>query len=131
MRADTKKNQTKVAKELAKDPLLSERQIAKKTGIGNGTVHRAKKELERSGAIEKNDNIIRIASRDLEDLGLIQDIERQNLEGYRDKGAKLKPTDLEAVNRIGERKQKRYSLLMGDATDKGGGEKAFEFKIVR
>ena len=49
-RADKKKNQSEVVKALIKEPTLTERELAKKTWLGNWTAHRHKKELEQNGA---------------------------------------------------------------------------------
>lgn len=124
MRTDAQKNIAKVAGELAKDPLKTEREIASQTGIGKSTVNRAKQELGQSGAIDKTDQVIRIAERDLLAVERIQTLEEEHLEEYLSKAAKgefMKVGELEAVNRIGERKQRRASLLLGDATDSNGG----------
>ena len=126
MRVDAKKNLAKVAGELIKDPLQTQRELAEKTDIGLGTTNRAVSELEQSGTIDKDESIIRIAKNDLEDLDIIQQIERKTVTHYSnqaDNGEYFKPSDLNAVSQIGERKQKRYSILMGDVTDKGGGDK--------
>ena len=116
MRVDAKKNLQKVATELIKDPLQSGRDIADKTGICKSTVY---SKLDEVGRIDKNDAIIKIAEHDLEDLKLIQALERSSIKKYED----LKPSDLNAVSMIGERKQKRYSILMGETTDDKGGDK--------
>lgn len=126
MRNDHKKYVQKVAGEIAKDPLASQRDVAKKAGVGLGTVNRAKNELEQNGTIEKSDDVIRIAEQDLVDLEKIQLLEGEHIDEYAskaNKGEYLKPTDLDAVSRIGERRQKRRSMLLGENTGKDGEEK--------
>lgn len=49
-RADKKKNQAEVVKALIKEPTLTERELAKKTGLSNWTAHNHKIELEQNWA---------------------------------------------------------------------------------
>ena len=49
-RADKKKNQSEVVKALIKEPTLTERELAKKTGLSNWTAHNHKIELEQNWA---------------------------------------------------------------------------------
>ena len=46
MRADKKKSQDKVVAEMLKDPLATEREIAERAGVSNGTAHARIKEIE-------------------------------------------------------------------------------------
>lgn len=48
-RVDKRKNVGKVAEVLAKNPNKTEKELVKETWLWKGTVHRAKKEVEKSG----------------------------------------------------------------------------------
>lgn len=131
MRKDAKKNLEKVAKELLIDPLRTQREIAKNTGQSLGSVNDKVNKLEQSGVIEKSTDVIRIAKADLEHLEMIQGIELDHLKEYANKANKgefFKPSDLHSLSSIAEKKQKRYSTLMGENTDDKGGEKLSEEK---
>lgn len=131
MRSDAKRNLKKVATELAKDPLATRDSIAKKTGLSQGNVSDKLTKVDESLKIDKTDDVIRIAKADLKHLELIQGIELDHLINYADRANKeefFKPTDLKAISDIAEKKQKRYSILMGSKTDDNGGEK--EIKVV-
>ena len=114
-RTDKKKNIDKVAAELAKDPLATEREIAKRTGLGNGTINRSKKELEQTGA--KDPRILALTDADYEILALGQ---REMLDRIQDpqKREKISTSDLNVTMR---ESAKRYQTFRGNATDENGG----------
>ena len=78
-RADADKNKLKVAKELLKNPLQTEREIVESTWLGKWTVHRQKKELEKNGA--KDDRIKGLLDWDMEILQIIQSQKKERLAG--------------------------------------------------
>lgn len=132
MRTDAKKNLKKVAREVLKDPDKTMQEIADKTGQSVGSVHDKLKKLENDNVIEKNSDIIRIAKADLEHLEMIQGIELDHLSEYAQKANKgefFKPNDLHSLSSIAEKKQKRYSILMGENTGGEGEEKEFTIKL--
>jgi len=78
-RVDKTKNKIKVIKELLRDPLQTDREIAKQTNIGKSSVNRAKQEMGQFGT---NSNIIdEIIKKDAEIVKLTQaEIQRRILE---------------------------------------------------
>ncbi len=70
IRADKKRNVSKVAKAVIEKPLLTERQIAEEVGIGKSSVNRAMQELGQNGA--KDPKIIEITDRDLRNIEAMQ-----------------------------------------------------------
>jgi len=78
-RVDKTKNKIKVIKELLRDPLQTDREIAKQTNIGKSSVNRAKQEMGQFGS---NSNIIdEIIKKDAEIVKLTQaEIQRRILE---------------------------------------------------
>jgi len=114
-RADKKRNVDKVAAELAKNPLATERELAKETGVSKSAVNRAKKEVGRSGV--KDDRIVHLTDKDFELMQLIQSEKERRLYEEKDK---INNCD---INRWEETAVKRYTLFRGDATDEKGGAK--------
>ncbi len=132
MRTDAKKNLKKVATAIAKDPLATRDEIAKKTGLSQGNVSDKLTKVDEGLKIDKTDDVIRIAKTDLRHLEMIQGIEVDHIKEYADranKGKYFKPGDLHALSSIAEKKQKRYSILMGENTGKEGEEKEFIIKL--
>lgn len=126
MRVDAEKNVTKVAAELIKNPLTTEREIANSTGIGKSTVNRAKQELGQNGAIDKNARTIKIASADLDIVDSIQRITILSLEEIEAKVSQGKPLSAGEINMLAstaEKSQKRQAFLDGDNVNEKGGEK--------
>lgn len=126
IRADSRQNLKKVSKFVLRDPDLKQQEIADQAGISVGTVNAKLKELEKGGIIEKTEGVIRIAKTDLEHLEMIQGIEGAHISEYAHKansGEFFKPGELNQLSSIAEKKQKRYSLLMGANTNPDGSEK--------
>ena len=113
-RSDKKKNTTKVLKELVKNPLASEREIAKNTWLGNWTVNRAKKEMEQIGA--KIPQIQDICDADFEIVKLVQAETRRRLQNPD------KETFWDIIRAWAE-STKRYTIFKWDITDKDWGLK--------
>lgn len=126
MRTDAKKNLKKVATEVLKDPLASQREIASEAGMGLGTVNRSMKELEQNGTIDRTSTVIAIEESDLEIVTLAQSI---NLERMRDEEerAKIKAIELAHIAKISA---ERYSKFAGANTDKEGGEKKIDIHVL-
>ena len=115
MRTDKKKNIDKVAASLAKNPLQTEREIAEKTGLGNGTVNRAKKKLEQNGA--KDHRIVHLTNDDFNIILKINEIKKKRLMNSPDK---INNSDVDLWQRTAE---KRYQIFRGEITDEQGGLK--------
>jgi len=78
-RVDKTKNKIKVIKELLRDPLQTDREIAKQTNIGKSSVNRAKQEMGQFGT--KSNIIDEIIKKDAEIVKLTQaEIQRRILE---------------------------------------------------
>lgn len=109
IRTDKKRNLAKVAKIVLKDPLLTEREIAKKTNIWKSTVNRMKQELGQDGA--KDDRIVGLTDEDFEIQKIIQAEKRKRLETPE----KINNKDLDTWDNSA---MKRYTLFRGNATNK-------------
>lgn len=116
-RADKAKNVDKVAAELVKNPLASEREIAKATGVGKSSVNRAKEQVGRGGASGKDKRIIALTELDYE---LTYKCMAEQLRRIDRDPEKINNGD---IIRMAEASAKRYSLFRGEATDDRGGLK--------
>lgn len=114
MRSDKEKNQLKVIKEIVKNPLASQRDIASNTKLWKTTVQEHLKELPNT---TKSDHIETILKKDLQIVNLAQQILQDRLEA--------KPDDISTRDIIASAdvSAKRYSLFKWDATDKEWGMK--------
>lgn len=114
-RKDKARNRAKVIKAKLKNPLKTEREIAKETNVSKSTVNRISQELGQWGT--KDDRILWICDKDLEIVKLGQEIIMKKLRDQK-QVAKLKPHEISQV--IAEN-TKRYALFRGNATDNNGG----------
>ena len=119
-RADKKKNVSKVAKELVKNPNASEREIAKNTWVSKSSVNRAKTEMGQTGAKDKT--IIDITNKDIKIVKLAQSIIEDKLN---DKEA-VKWMRITDVSKVAADSEKRYSIFRWSVTDQSWGLKGFE-----
>jgi len=114
MRADKKKNISKVATALLQEPLLDQREIADKTGLWLGTVNRALDEVEQNGT--KDVDIIYITEKDKNVVKLwVEEIERrfQNKE-------EIQAMAMRDIVQATAESTKRYTIFKWDITDKDG-----------
>lgn len=109
-RVDKTKNKIKVIKELLRDPLQTEREIAKNANIWNWTVHRTKKEMEQNGA--KSNLIDGIIKKDVEIVKLAQAELQKRI---KTNPAKVSTRDIISAWDVSA---KRYMIFKWDATDK-------------
>jgi hypothetical protein len=72
VRSDKKKNQAKVAKEMLKNPVASQREIAKAAGVAVSTVNVHKEEIEQNQTLAKDPRIKAISDDDLTIVKLVQ-----------------------------------------------------------
>lgn len=108
-RVDKTKNKIKVIKELLRDPLQTEREIAKNSNIAKTTVHRAKKDMDQIGP--KSNIIDEIIKKDAEIVKLTQaEIQRRILE----ERWKVSTRDLISAWDVSA---KRYTIFKWDVTD--------------
>lgn len=119
MRVDAKKNLKKVASAYLQDPMATEREIAKRSGVSAGTAHRMLSKLEQGGVIERNDAIIAIESSDVEIVLRSQCLILEKMKDE-DQSKKMSIVDLSTTSQVS---QKRYSVLSGDVTNEDGGLK--------
>lgn len=114
-RVDKTKNKIKVIKELLRNPLQTEREIAKKANIWLWTTHRAKKQVEQSGT--KSNIIDGIIKKDAEIVRLAQaELEKR----IKKNPAKVSTRDIISAWDVSA---KRYMIFKWDATDKEWGLK--------
>lgn len=114
-RADKKANIDKITAWLVKDPLASERKLAKMAWVSPSTAHISKKEIEQSQA--KDERIISLTDKDFE---LMQIIQKRKFDRMEDKDDPVNDSD---VNNWDKSAQARYSLFRWDATDEKWGIK--------
>ena len=112
IRVDKRKNVEKVIISKIKNPLKTQREIAKETWLWLWTVSRAVSELEQNGT--KDERIITLTEWDFEQQLRIQQIKNQRL----DNPEKINNKDL---NTREEFAMKRYSVFRGNATGKDWG----------
>lgn len=114
MRSDKEKNKIKVMKEVAENPMASQREIAEKVWVSVSTVNEHIKDLPNSN---KSEHIETILKKDLQIVNLAQQILQDRLEA--------KPDDISTRDIIASAdvSAKRYSLFKWDATDKEWGMK--------
>ncbi len=117
-RKDKLKNKAKVVKEVLKDPLATDRDIEKKTGVWKSTANRVRQELGQAGT--KDDRIVGICNQDIEIVELANKVRRRYVEQIINKKEELKPSEISEVDKISNTSQKRYSIFMGDRTDDKG-----------
>lgn len=117
MRADKKRNIAKVAKVALEEPLLTEREIAEKAWVWNGTVNRVKKELEQNGA--KDWRIIWITDKDIENIELMQGVLNSKIQDKEE----MSQTRIWELAQAMREATARYTLFRGKATDNEGGLK--------
>lgn len=116
-RADKKKSIDKVAASLAKNPLQTEREIAKDTWLGNGTVNRAKKEVEQIGA--KDDRIQALTDKDFDCIRLwVEEINRRLSD--KEELRSMKATE---ISQVIKENTARYTLFKWNVTDDQWGMK--------
>jgi len=113
VRSDKKKNQSKVVKEALKNPIASQREIAKKLNMSNSTVSKHIQEIEQSNTLSKDPRIKAISDTDLLIVNLVQ---AETVKRFQDPKqlAQINALDL---NRIWDISIKRHSLIIGKATD--------------
>ena len=113
-RSDKLKNRAKVIKATLKNPLKSQREIAKETKVSHETVNRVQKEMWQN--VTKDDRIIWICDKDLEIIKLWQaELERR----LKDKKALSKMRSWE-ISQVLAENTRRYTLLRWNATDENG-----------
>lgn len=113
-RSDKLKNRAKVIKATLKNPLKSQREIAKEQWVSDRTVWRVQAEMSQN--VAKDDRIIWICDKDLEIIKLWQaELERR----LKDKKALSKMRSWEISQVIAEN-TRRYTLLRWNATDENG-----------
>lgn len=117
MRADKAKNIAKVAKVALKEPLLTEREIAEKADVWNGTAHRVLSELEQTGA--KDPTILLITDKDLS----IVTIGQREIEKRLSTPEELEKMRTVEISQVIKESTARYSLFRGNATDEQWGLK--------
>ncbi len=113
-RSDKEKNKLKVITELAKDPMASQRDIAKKIWTSVSTVNEHIKDLPNSN---KSEHIESIIKKDLQVVNKAQEILLDRLN--------TNPDDISTRDIISSAdvSAKRYSLFKWDITDKDWGIK--------
>lgn len=114
-RSDVKKNKDLVAASLAKNPLQSQREVAKDTWLWLWTTNRAIDKVEQSGT--KDDRIISLTDKDFE---LMQLIQQRKFDRMKDKETPVNDSD---VNNWDKAAQARYTIFRWDVTDDKGGMK--------
>jgi len=113
-RSDKLRNRAKVIKATLKDPLKSQREIAKEQWVSDKTVSRVQKEM--SQTVLKDDRIVGICEADLEIIKLWQ---AELIRRLWDKKALSKMRSWE-ISQVLAENTRRYTLLKWDATDEQG-----------
>ena len=110
IRVDKAKNKSKIVKEVLKNPLQSQREIAKKVWLWKTTIQEHLQDIKTT----KDDRILWVCEKDFEIVTLWQEIIKQRLQ---DKEEVKKMRTFEIAQTI-EKSEKRYMLFKWEATDK-------------
>ena len=110
MRTDKAKNKSKIVKEVLKNPLQSQREIAKKVWLWKTTIQEHLQDIKTT----KDDRILWVCEKDFEIVTLWQSIIAERL---KDKEEVKKMRTFEIAQTI-EKSEKRYMLFKWEATDK-------------
>ena len=110
MRTDKAKNKSKIVKEVLKNPLQSQREIAKKVWLWKTTIQEHLQDIKTT----KDDRILWVCEKDFEIVILWQSIIAERL---KDKEEVKKMRTFEIAQTI-EKSEKRYMLFKWEATDK-------------
>lgn len=116
------KNIAKVTKALLEDPLKTTREVEAETGVSKSTVAEIKGNLDKLG--HKDDRIIWICDKDLENVTLGQQILNERL---KTKADDMSNKDIVSILWEGT---KRYTIFKWDATDGQWGLKNFDASRV-
>lgn len=108
MRVDKKKNVSKISKELLKNPLQTERELAEKTWVSKTTAHNIIWELDQIWP--KDPKVVLLTDKDFDMMIKIQDEKFKRLE----KPENINHNDLDKWENTATR---RYTLFRWDATD--------------
>lgn len=114
-RSDKKKNIDKITASLVKNPLQSQREVAKDVWCSNWTAHNIKTEIEQSWA--KDDRIINLTDWDFLMMRAIQDKKFWRLLDKED------PVDDTNLNNWDREAKARYTLFRWEGTDELWGQK--------
>lgn len=112
MRVDKRKNVEKVAKEKLKNPLKSQREIAKETGMSLWTVNASLKEVEQIW--NKDERIIALTDTDFNIVKLAQ----QRIQEKLNDEAEMKKTRIGEISTVAKDSAARYTIFRWDLTDK-------------
>jgi len=115
-RVDAKINKAKIVKEILKNPLQSQRQIAKKTWLGKTTVQEHSKSINTT----KDGRIAWICNKDLDNVNLWQKELQRRL---KESPGNEKTGDIVQIMREWTA---RYTIFKWDVTDSEWGLKEFE-----
>lgn len=113
-RSDKLRNRAKVIKATLKNPLASQREIAKQQWVSDKTVSRVQKEM--SQTVSKDDRILWICDKDLE---IITKWQQEIMKKLSNPKAVQKMRIWEISTALAE-STRRYTLLKWDATDEQG-----------
>ena len=113
-RSDKLKNRAKVIKATLKNPLATQREIAKQQWVSLWTVHNVQKEVEQTWT--KDDRILWICDKDLEIIKLWQKIIQDKLNDKKT----VKKMKASEVSQVIAENTRRYTLLRWNATDENG-----------
>lgn len=117
-RVDKTKNKIKVIKELLRNPLQTDREIAKNANIWLATTNRAKKQVEQNGT--KSNIIDGIIKKDAEIVKLTQaELERR----IKNNPAKVSTRDIISAWDVSA---KRYTIFKWNVTDDEWGLKSIQ-----
>ena len=112
--SDKLKNRAKVIKATLKNPLATQREIAKQQLISKSSVNRIQQEMGQTGT--KDDRILWICDADLEIIKLWQKIIQDKLNDKKT----VKKMKASEVSQVIAENTRRYTLLRWNATDENG-----------
>ena len=121
-RSDSKQNKVKVMKAALKNPLGSQRDIAKDAWVSLGNVNSNLNRLEQIA--EKSSIIDKICEQDKEIMDLVNDISVIKIRGIKNRieadEEKISTNEVKTLSEIAEKSTRRYTLFKWDVTNEDG-----------
>ena len=115
MRSDKKKTVDKLAAILIKNPIQTQEELASQLGVDHSTISRAMPFVQE---ITQKDSRIQALTEDDYQIVRLTQAETKNRLEDEEKKSKINARDLTYIGDVAAR---RYSLLVGNATDEQGG----------
>jgi len=125
-RADKAKNIDKIASAIVKNPLGTNKELAKEAGVSERTVERRKEEV--ASTVVKDDRVKSLTGKDAQIQSLIATIKLKKLNKAIERMEENKPLEISDgdINNWDKHSMARHMALVGDITDDKGGLRPYQ-----